>query len=109
MICVDDFGNEVHRCHWTDKLVSIADAVITGGMIAGVKTRYVAIKDHKEARKVAQAAFNESEANCNTCAHLKRAAHPKNSAGFLYGSCSMQENLMFHPDDPMHMQCWHAR
>jgi hypothetical protein len=62
--------------------------------------------------------------NCNTCRHLCRVKHEKNSAGFLYGRCAssssnldahpynhlMQDGIMaFHPDDLMGMPCYESR
>lgn len=119
-ICVDDFGNEVHKCGWTGRLVSIADAVISGGFYPGVKSSFLAVKDHHEAKRYSKACFDESEGNCNACKHLIRVKHEKNRAGFLHGKCAIQSQkpqiypmagdvMMFHPDDPMHMPCWTSR
>lgn len=68
-------------------------------------------------------AFDESEANCNTCTHLRRVAAPKCKAGFLTGFCDHPfrvaqrtpqilphpDTMRFHPNDPMHMPCYVPR
>jgi len=64
--------------------------------------------------KESASAFNASEANCNICKHLKRVAHEKDRAGFLYGHCGHNPFgnmfvMKFHPSDPMHMRCWESR
>ena len=120
-ICIDDFGNEVYRCHWTDLPVSVAEMVITGGFMPGVKARYFSHPDHKEAKKRSYEAFADlSERNCNTCKNLIREKTTKDAAGFLYGKCAINSDhpkiygmignvMKFHPDDPMHMKCYESR
>lgn len=125
MICIDDFGNEVHRCFWTGKLVSADIAVITGGFMPGVKSQFIAHPDHHQAKRDSYIAFADiCERNCNTCKHLERAKQEKNRAGFLYGFCKSENSkkhtspyadrekdglMVFHPDDPMHMDCYESR
>jgi hypothetical protein len=75
-------------------------------MIPGVRG---VIASKEEAR-----AFHETEANCNTCKHLKRVQHEKDRHGFLYGQCGHNPFghmfvMKFHPDDPMHMRCYVPR
>lgn len=120
VICIDDFGNEVYKCHWTGILVSTADSVITGGFIPGVKGAYVAVKDHIDAMRESRSAYDEMESNCNTCKNLERVKSNLRG-GFLNGKCLSSpsfENMqyptingvmMFHPHDPMHMPCWEPR
>lgn len=110
-ICIDDFGNEVHKCHWTGQLVSIADAVITGGFMPGVKSKFIAIKDHRAAMKQSHRDFNDMDANCNTCKNLSRVNAEKSKHGFLYGTCNIKtkEIMTFHPDDYMGMPCYEQR
>ena len=108
--CVDDFGNYVYRCHWTDIMVSAEDAVITGGFYPGLHSKFVAVKDHYKAKKDAHYLFNEMDANCNTCKNLTRTPHKKEKTGFLYGECKIHKtSLMFHPDDHMGMKCYEGR
>ena len=102
----DDYGDEVHVCRYSDKLVWPDSARYVGATVPGVKARYVAAKDADSRPHFA--AFHESEANCNTCRHLARTPHAKSSLGLLFGECQ-QGPRMFHPDDPMHMPCWGAR
>ena len=55
-------------------------------------------------------AFHESEANCNTCANLERVRHEKQASGFLMGVCKATgRSIEFHPDDPMHLECYVSR
>lgn len=109
-ICIDDFGNSVYACHWTGRIVNALDAVISGGFYPGVKSRYIAVKDHQQAKKESHAAFSEMDANCNTCKNLDRIKHDKDKAGFLYGVCKMNlKSVKFHPDDWMGMSCWESR
>lgn len=124
-LCTDDFGTLVFRCRYTDGLVWANQALVVGATIPGVKARYV-IADTSEARqqhRLSGISFHESEANCNTCAHLERVAHLKN-AGLLYGRCAspeavrqaspyfaraMGDVMVFHPDDYMGMPCYKSR
>lgn len=119
-VCVDDYGDEVYRCHWTSQLVAVRDAVITGGIMPGVKVRFVAVRDYHQAMKESQKGFNAMDSNCNSCKHLQRVKHAKSKAGFLYGKCSIdstepklykifEDVMMFHPDDYMGMTCWEGR
>lgn len=122
-ICVDDFGISVYLCRYTNAFVWADAAVVVGSMIAGANVRYVmaATDEAKTAHRVSSIFFHESEENCNTCMHLERVKHEKNSAGLLFGKCkkipattSHQYPLkngvmMFHPDDPMHMPCYTSR
>ena len=119
LLCVDDFGSEVYKCHWTGKPIAIPDAVVIGGFMPGVKSKFICHPDYIEARKLSHKSFNESEANCNTCKHLFRVKREKN-AGFLYGECLAKSKevkiypvidnvMMFHPDDWMGMKCYEHR
>ena len=123
-VCVDDFGMSVYVCHYTQKIVWADNVVFVGAEIPGVKAKYVMSKAAQEARVYSAKAFHESEANCNTCAHLMRVKHQKDRAGFLRGVCGngksqwdaspyathIDGNVMrFHPDDPMHMPCYLPR
>jgi hypothetical protein len=119
-ICTDDFGSLVYKGHYTGIPVPIQDAVTVGAMLPGLKARYFDIIDHQSEKKFSQQCFNENDANCNTCKHLQRVKHEKNSAGFLYGKCAIDSKeprqypttdgvMMFHPDDYAGMECWEAR
>ena len=110
MLCVDDYGNEVHTCRYTKKPVSVADGVIVGANIPGVKAAYLmaTTTEAKEAKKQSDIWFHESEANCNTCKNLVRLKHAKRKDGALLGKCQHGAQR-FHPDDPMHMPCYVSR
>jgi len=66
-------------------------------------------------------AFNESEANCNTCKFLERIQRPKEPSRMQYGRCTnpgaridrhpyrdrIEEGVLtFHADDWMGMPCY---
>lgn len=113
-ICTDNYGAEVYKCRFTGDLVSGDAAQTVGPFIAGVDAVYVmgTGAKAKAAMKVSRANFDESEANCNTCKHLDRVNKGKVAGGFLYGKCKARKQLgvmQFHPNDPMHMECWQAR
>lgn len=120
VIRIDEHGNDVFKCHWTGKEVGAPDAVITGGFYPGIKSKFIACKDHTAAKKQSHHLFNQMDANCNTCKHLDRIKHSKDSAGFLYGACKIDSQdqkhyqvrngvMMFHPDDHMGMECYESR
>jgi len=110
----------VYACQWTGQWVPERDVIWTGPVMPGVKFRHAAAPNYEAARKQHVAWFQEADANCNTCRHLKRIAHPKNRFGFLFAECTNAdadmethpyresiENgvMMFHPDDWMGMPC----
>ena len=100
--------NEVHYCHYTGKPIPAGEEIVVGAIIPNVKAKYYVsdIELHKRSKRL----FDESEANCNTCKHLVRVKHDKCRSGFLYGKCAKDgAELMFHPDDPMHMACYQQR
>ncbi len=123
---IDDFGDEVNRCRYTEKFLWPDDAKIIGATVPGVKARY-AISARPEVlatHKAQGVAFHESEANCNTCRALVRIPLPKALDGLHVGCCSSQNGrpqdgpyanrtmgdiTVFHPDDPMHMPCYESR
>lgn len=121
MICQDDFGNAVYLDHYTKR--PVVDAIWVGATIPGVNAKYPIAPESKTLHKQQQIWFHEADRNCNTCKHLQRIKHPKNIAGFLYGRCTsdspMHEcspyklerdgSMKFHPDDPMHMECYVSR
>lgn len=112
IICIDDYGTEIHRCRYTGDIVSADDANIVGAMIPGVKARYVIAPTTKAkiAHKESFIAFHESEGNCNTCKNLKRTKHSKSTDGFLSSICTLNSvKVQFHPDDPLHMSCYKSR
>ena len=125
-VCSSDYGSSVYLCRYTGVPVLAEDVVVVGATIPGVKARYF-MANTEEARKAKKAsgiAFHESEANCNTCAHLERVPHKKHWTGFVYGRCTSPNAdksvhpykdrevdgvMMMHPDDPMHMPCYKSR
>lgn len=118
-VCVDDFGSMVFICQYTKALVWIENAIFIGSCMPNVHGTCVCAPDAMEAFKASKAAFNENDANCNTCKHLQRVPHEKSRGGFLYGKCGkgIVEHqypvkdgiIMFHPDDPMLRECWSPR
>lgn len=71
--------------------------------------------------KESAAAFNEIDANCNTCVQFHRLPHQREPARFLRGECHKAPRshpLMYrrsgnefwvHPADFMGMGCWEPR
>lgn len=126
-IIVDDFGNELYIYEtnyivdsYDPRYLSINNAVIIGSTIPGLNIQYLIHKDKLERHKLSVKRFHESEQNCNTCKFLTRINHLKSSSGFLHGKCentvcnnnlygSTKEHMIFHPDDPMHMECYQPR
>ena len=109
-ISVDDFGNEIWLCPYTKNLVTIGKHIFIGPCMPQVNGTYVCAPDAMPAYKESKAAFNEMDANCNTCANLERVKHEKKRGGFLLGKCKKTEqNIRFHPDDWMGMECWIGR
>jgi hypothetical protein len=111
-VCVDDFGNIVFICQYTRSFVATDLAIFIGPCMPNVTGTYACAPDAMPAYKRSRTAFNEAEANCNTCRHLRRVPHEKNKAGHLFGECirGMSDQVMqFHPDDPMGMSCWESR
>lgn len=112
----------VYRCQYTEREVRFGDHVFLGAVVPQVRGAYVCRPDAKAAFRASRQAFNESEANCNTCRHLQRVPHEKSRAGFLYGRCECADLsahpyasrivngvMPFHPDDFMGMPCYEAR
>lgn len=124
-ICVDDYGDQVYRCHWTGKPVALRDAKWTGSIVPGVRrVSYPAAPGYESIKKQSDIWFHESEQNCNTCKHLERVKRDKIPSGFLYGKCLNKvaffeahpyknsidrDVMMFHPDDYMGMPCYASR
>ena len=123
-------GETYWRCWWSKELVRDADAVLTSGMVPGVKTQFVAHPEcYRPFRNVSRDAFNEAYANCNTCKHFirKRTDAAKGKPGcatFIYGNCTAPdgkperhplhghqytEQIMLHPDDADSMPCHELR
>lgn len=75
------------------------------------KTRLIGVWVDRDSHVRSLRAYEESEANCNTCVHLVRKPHdPKKNAGFLVGECQVTKDpLRFHPEDPLHKPCWVSR
>lgn len=123
ILFVDDYGIAWYKCHAMHKPIPATEVIIYGSLIPNLNIQYYYHNSMKEYRKIQIREFNEFERNCNTCKHLIRVKHPKNSQGFLFGKCSSNEsdinnpllygstkdNLMFHPDDHMNMLCYEPR
>jgi hypothetical protein len=102
----------IGKCRFTGIDVTEETVKYVGATVPGVKARYMMANtpEAHEAKKLADKAFHGSEANCNTCGNLERKPHDKRKDGCLMGLCKKTEKqLIFHPDDPMHMECWEQR
>ncbi len=118
---VDDFGVEVYRCRYDTGWVWADNCVVVGSTIPGLKVAYVMAPTVEAIRRHKQQGiwFHENEANCNTCAHLRRMKHDKSPQGFVHAGCDnpegrvelrqFEDKTMIHPDDPMHMPCYVSR
>ena len=121
---IDDFGDLVVTCRYTQVLLWPDETAVIGATIPGVKTRYYMARtdEAKALHRENGIAFHESEANCNTCSMLERVKRPKGKDGFLYGSCKSKSPrfdknpyktddgfIKFHPDDWMGMPCYVSR
>jgi hypothetical protein len=74
------------------------------------KVKLISAWLNKESYKQSLTAYEEAEANCNTCVDLKRGTAPVCQGGFLRGTCRMSNAAVkFCPEDPMHMRCWKSR
>lgn len=132
-IITDDFGNLLYvysnitndsplsnKIIKGDRFLTTNNAVVIGSIIPCLNVQYLIHQDHLDIHKQSVKNFHESERNCNTCRFLTRVKHDKDSSGFLYGKCenencsntlygSTKEHMIFHPDDPMHMDCYVPR
>lgn len=122
ILFVDDYGMAWYKCHASQKHIPANEVIIFGALIPNLNVQYYYHNSMKEYRKIQVREFNEFERNCNTCKHLVRVKHAKDTLGFLYGKCSGNgnmlhplvynsslNNLKFHPDDHMDMICYGAR
>jgi hypothetical protein len=107
--CVDDFGNFVFKCQYTDKPVSVDEMIFLGPCIPQLNGTYVCHPTSQNAYKEFKQIFDESEANCNTCKHLVRKKHTPRKDKALLGSCYKNANLVFHPEDCLNMLCYEQR
>jgi hypothetical protein len=109
----DDYGFGVYVCQYTKKLVVIShgEFIYLGACLPQVKGSYVCSVDSNNAYKESKTLFNEFEANCNTCKNLTRVPFKKqHPANPMTAICSFKkENITFHPDDHMGMECWEKR
>lgn len=110
------------KCLYGRNLIKKEDSIKIGGFISGPFHFYMH-KDKVEERKLSRKLFDQYEANCNTCIHLQRIKHAKNSSGFLYGTCKSTPTssqyytikiddsgvIRFHPEDPMFLPCYSPR
>lgn len=112
-ICTDDFGTLWVKCRYTDKTISSLEGIYIGAIVPQVNGTYFCDKNAMSAFKEEKRLFDESEANCNTCKHLERIPHKKQSPStIMTGICihtPYRIEVKFHPDDWMGMKCWEAR
>ncbi len=113
---------KIMKCCYTGVELTEETMVTVGPILPNIshlKLKFYLHKDAMPLHKQSIKWFHESEANCNTCKHLERIKHAKDKAGFLYGKCKVESSesqlykrddmLMFHPEDPMHMNCYEVR
>ncbi len=109
-LCVDDFGNLVYRCKYTQAIVTTDVAIFIGPCLPQLNGTYVCAPDAWPVFKKSARDFAEMDANCNTCRHLARNKPPKNPHAPWSGMCLFSgKPTAFHPDDWMGMECWSAR
>jgi hypothetical protein len=113
--------NEGITCRYCNEPLVEAEATKIGEFF-GPESIFYMHKHHAEEHKESRRAFDRSERNCNTCIHLQRIKHEKCLSGFLQGKCLSTPinhpyvdrfvsygNIVFHPNDPMHMECYEPR
>ncbi len=72
-LCIDDYGDAVYRCAYSGSLTWPDDVIFMGSFMACVIVSDVCHKVHyKEPYKQSRRLYDEMEANCNVCKHLKR-------------------------------------
>ena len=121
-VCVDDYGEAVFRGHYSGELVRASQAVYVGPVIPQAPLCYVDGPNGRAARAKSVRAFDENEANCNTCRHLIRLPGSKGVSGLLRGRCAGTADWSWHPypadrggvmrfapDDWMGMACYEQR
>lgn len=78
---------KTYKCYYTGKEISESEVIWVGSILPNVKVKLPCAPGYEPHRKESIKLFHESERNCNTCKHLQRVKHEKNSAGFLFGDC----------------------
>ena len=120
---VDDFGDAVFVGHYSGLLVWPDDVIYLGPVVPQAPDCYVDRKEGIKERLKSVQVFNESEANCNTCAHLTRLPFKKSSSGLMPGKCTNKDAdfsvhpyppdaggvMRFAPEDWQGMPCWKLR
>ena len=99
----------LYNCQYTGLKVRIDDAIFLGPCTPQVSGTYVCHPAALPAFRKSKRAFDEHEANCNTCQHLERVPHEKRKDGLLLGRCHLKASIWFHPDDYMGMHCYEQR
>jgi hypothetical protein len=98
------------KCPYTKLEVPYEGALFLGPIVPQVNGTYACHPTATPYRNASKRLFDEYEANCNTCVHLKRIPHKPIVGGMLRGKCSRSgEQLYFHPGDCMSMQCHELR
>lgn len=122
---IDDYGNNIYYCHYTQEPLSLNEIEWVGTFIKigyPIKIPIKNTKDVKQMYRNSRINFDIHDANCNTCKFLDRIKK-SDTAGFMYGKCSNingdiklipykseEENvIVFHPNDAMNMKCYQHR
>jgi hypothetical protein len=124
----DTEHGKLYKCHYTGHIALEQEMVFEPSPMPqcpATLARYDS-EESRLKRKESFSAFNEMDANCNTCKHFNRQ-HADNAKGshpasnFVYGSCRNEQGkpelspyksefqIMLHVADYMGMQCWEAR
>lgn len=99
-----------YTCQYTGLKVLLQESIFLGPCLPQVNGTYVCHPTATPFFRESKRAFDESEANCNTCKNLVRARHAPRKDGQMLGTCPIVgAELMFHPDDSMGMPCYEQR
>lgn len=122
LICTDDYGDmALAECRYTKERFRPEQGIVRGSLVPQAKIAHLDGPNSAMAHQKSVDAWNESEANCNTCVFLVREKGPK-VGGLLYGICSSPKPnydahpyysgspiFAFAPDDWQGMPCWTPR
>lgn len=109
-VCVDDYGTEWYVVEGV--LIPVDCASVWKTYVPGVRGFMLRPGMYTRENYAAEiAAFHELDANCNTCAYLRRVKFDRTTKTVsMPGICGRTHDaIAFHPDDFMGMHCWEAR
>ncbi len=109
-------------CPQTGAVFERRDGIVLGSIIPNVLSNNLCHPNGYSRWKYSKQLFDESEQNCNTCAHLTRVPFVKRGfviSGLMPGKCSNidrnplyprgGEDILFAPDDCMLQSCYRNR